>query len=54
MSEKDILNFTREDLATKNDFQYITAENILLKSIKRANLNTTYDSNKANLNYALR
>ena len=54
MSENDALNFTKEDLATNNDSQYVDAEISLLKSIRKAKLNTSYKHNNPNLYYALR
>ena len=54
MSEKDLLNFTRKDLATRKDKQYVDAETELLKLIKITSLNTTYKPDKSNLNYALK
>ena len=54
MSEKDALNFTREDLATVNDSQYMDAENLLLQSIRKTKLNTTYNPHSSNIKYALK
>ena len=54
MSETDLLEFTRNDLATSKDKQYVDAETALLTLIKKNHFNTTYEFNKSNLNYALK
>ena len=54
MSEKDLLNFTKNDLATIKDTQYMAAETALLNVLRRSKLKTTYQHNKSNIYYALR
>ena len=44
MSEKDILNFTKSDLGTVKDTQYIVAETALVKRIRKISEGTTYKS----------
>ena len=53
MSEKEIKNFSIDDLGTQRDSQYRTAEGTLLKQIKGMKAGTTFQPGKANLSYAL-
>ena len=53
MTDEDLSNFKREDLATFKDTQYIAGESLLIKLIRKSHLNTTYEPKKANLKYAL-
>ena len=53
MSEKEIKNFSIDDLGTQRDSQYRTAEGTLLKQIKAMKAGTTFQPGKANLSYAL-
>ncbi len=54
MSEKDLVDFTRNDLGTVRDKQYMVAENELIKSIQKVKAKTTYQPNTSNLLYAIR
>ena len=53
MSEKGIESLQLEDLGTKKDSQYRTAETTLLRAIKAANQTQTYKPGGANLKSAL-
>ena len=53
MSEKELKNFSVEDLGTEKDSQYRTAEGTLLKQLNRTQTGTTYQPGRANLSYAL-
>ncbi len=53
LSEKNAMNFTINDLATAKDTQYIVAETELIRVIMRSQLNTTYQLNTSNINFAL-
>ena len=53
MSEKEIESLQLEDLGTKKDSQYRTAETTLLRAIKAANQTQTYKPGGANLKSAL-
>ena len=54
MSEKELNNFSVDDLGTKKDSQYRTAEGTLVKQLNKIQAGTTYEPGQANLNYALR
>ena len=53
MSDKEIESLQLEDLGTKKDSQYRTAETTLLRAIKAANQTQTYKPGGANLKSAL-
>ncbi|WP_320667893.1 S41 family peptidase [Prochlorococcus sp. MIT 1307] len=54
MSEKNALKFTKEDIATSRDTQYMVAETELIKMIKKSKANTTFQLETTNLQFALR
>ena len=54
LSEKDLRNFTADDLGTQKDSQYRVAEQTLLSQLQRASAGTTYEAGSSNLSYALR
>ena len=54
LSEKDLRNFTADDLGTQKDSQYRVAEQTLLGQLQRASAGTTYKAGSSNLSYALR
>ena len=53
MSEKEMKNFSIEDLGTQRDSQYRQAEGTLVNQLKRTQAGTTFQPGKANLSYAL-
>ena len=52
-SEKDLENFTRDDLATIKDKQYIVAETQLVKTLRKAQKGTTFKSDNFKINHSL-
>ena len=52
ISEKDASAFTREDIGTAKDKQYMVAETLLIKLLNSPNSKTSYKPGKANLNHA--
>ena len=54
LREKDLRNFTADDLGTQKDSQYRVAEQTLLGQLQRASAGTTYKAGSSNLSYALR
>ena len=53
MSEREIREFSIDDLGTQNDSQYRSAETTLVKQLKRNRAGTTFQPGKPNLVYAL-
>ena len=54
MSEKELKNFSVEDLGTEKDSQYRTAVGTLVKKLNKIQAGTTYQPAQTNLSYALR
>ena len=53
MSEKELKNFSMEDLGTQKDSQYRRAEGTLVKQLNATQAGTTFQPGSANLSYAL-
>ena len=53
MTEREIREFSIDDLGTQNDSQYRSAESTLVKQLKKNQAGTTFQPEKANLVYAL-
>ena len=54
MSEKELKNFSVEDLGTEKDSQYRTAEGTLLQAVEQNSSGArSYQPGRANLSYAL-
>ena len=53
MTEKEMKNFSIDDLGTQRDSQYKRAEGTLVQQIKRTQAGTTFLPGTANLSYAL-
>ena len=53
MSEREIREFSIDDLGTQNDSQYRSAESTLVKQLNRNRAGTTFQPGKPNLVYAL-
>ena len=53
MSEKELKNFSIEDLGTQKDSQYRRAEGTLVKQLNATQAGTTFQPGSANLSYAL-
>ena len=53
ISEKDILDFSKSDLGTSKDTQYIVAETALVKAIRKANQGTNINNRVINIKSAL-
>ena len=54
MSEKELKNFSVDDLGTEKDSQYRMAEGTLVKKLNKIQAGTTYETGQVNLSYALR
>ncbi len=52
MLEKDLVDFTKDDLATAKDIQYIVAETVLIETLRKSNQDSTYKHNSSNTKYA--
>ena len=53
MSKQEIKNFSVKDLGTQKDSQYRAAEETLINQLKKIQAGSTYQPDRANLNYAL-
>ena len=53
MTEKEMKNFSVDDLGTQKDSQYRRAEGTLVRQLQKAQAASTFKPGKANLSYAL-
>ena len=53
ISEKDFVDFSKSDLGTSKDTQYIVAETALVKAIRKANQGTNINNRVINIKSAL-
>ena len=53
MTEKEMKNFSVDDLGTQKDSQYRRAEGTLVRQLQKAQAVSTFQPGKANLSYCL-
>ena len=53
MTEKEMKNFSIDDLGTQRDSQYRRAEGTLVRQLQQVQAGSTFQPGKANLSYAL-